>query len=86
MKNKFMIRWRVILSIFFICYVVMFFFDFIFRFNFSKYTGAEGDYTEYQCFGIASQLLADHDNSVIASFVGFSIGVPLILLVFKKIR
>lgn len=85
MINKFLLRWGVILVMFIINYAAQFFFSLMFSLTYS-FTMSMGDFTESQCVGFARKLLSDYDNSAIASLIGFSVGVPLILLAFKNIR
>lgn len=85
MTDKFLLRWVVIIFIFIIYYAAQFFFGLMFSLTYS-FTMSMGDFTESQCIGFARELLSDYDNAAIASLIGFSVGVPLILLAFKKIR
>lgn len=86
MKSKFWIRWFSISFIFIIYYFVLFCFNFIFAIDYSENMSMGGDFNSSQCVWFAQVLLADHNNTALVSSVGFLVCVPLILLVFKKIR
>ncbi|WP_368300298.1 hypothetical protein [Kluyvera sichuanensis] len=86
MKNKFCIRWGIILFICAIYLIVDLYFNFIFALDYSETASMGGGFTSSQCDWFAKQLLMDHNRVAIVSILGFLICVPLILLVFKKVR
>lgn len=89
MTNKFWIRWGSITFICIIYFAVMFFFNFISVLNFSitmEAMNMGGNITPSECGSFVDGLVADRDNTSLASFAGFLICMPLILFVFKKIR
>lgn len=86
MKNKFCIRWGIILFICVIYLIVDLYFNFIFALDYSETTSMGGGFTSSQYDWFAKQLLMDHNCVAIVSILGFLICVPLILLVFKKVR
>lgn len=86
MKNKFWIRWSVILFICAVYFVTDLYFNLIFAVDYSETMSMGGDFTSSQCVWFAKQLLMDHNCVAIVSILGFLICVPIILLAFKKIR
>ena len=86
MISKFWIRWGSIALIIIAYYLTVLYFGFIFSFNFSETLSQGGNMTSAQCIYFAKEQLYNHNNSTLASLVGFGICVPLILLIFKKVR
>ena len=86
MNKKFCIRW---ISISLICvayYVVVLYFDLVFALNFSETMSQGGEFTASQHIWFVQELSRNHSDSALASIIGFAVCVPLILLIFKKVR
>ncbi|WP_336141525.1 hypothetical protein [Erwinia sp. CGal63] len=86
MNKKFWLRW---ISITLICvahYVIVFYFDLVFALNFSETISQGGEFTPSQCIWFAKELSQNHNDSALASIMGFAVCIPLVLLIFKKVR
>ncbi|XTZ40294.1 hypothetical protein ACQYRI_10200 [Salmonella enterica] len=86
MNKKFWIRWASIALICVAYYVIVLYFDLVFVVNFSETTSQGDDFTLSQCTWLVKTLVQNHNDSAAASTVGFAVCVPLILLIFKKVR
>lgn len=77
------------MSIALICvayYVIVLYFDLVFALNFSETMSQGGEFTPSQCTWLVNELSQNHSDSTLASIIGFAVCVPLILLIFKKVR
>lgn len=86
MNNQFWIRWGCIALICIAYYVIVLYFDLVFAVNFSETVSQGWDFTPSQCTWFVKELSQNHSDSALASIVGFAVCVPLILLIFKKVR
>ncbi|AYN26396.1 hypothetical protein D8682_04915 [Buttiauxella sp. 3AFRM03] len=86
MSRKFWIRWTSIALICIAYYFIVFYFNLIFAVNFSETMSQGGNFTASQCIWFVKEQLQNHNDSASASIIGFGICVPLILLIFKKVR
>ncbi|WP_334682973.1 hypothetical protein [Klebsiella pneumoniae] len=86
MNKKFWIRW---VSIALICaayYATVLYFDLVFALNFTETISQGGECTPSQCTRFVKELAQNHSDSALASIIGFAVCVPLILLIFKKVK
>ena len=86
MNKKFWIRW---VSIALICaayYAIVLYFDLVFALNFTETMSQGGEFTPSQCTWFGKELAQNHSDSALASIIGFAVCVPLILLIFKKVK
>ncbi|EMH3786335.1 TPA: hypothetical protein UL576_004548 [Klebsiella pneumoniae] len=86
MNKKFWIRW---VSIALICaayYAIVLYFDLVFALNFTETMSQGGESTPSQCTWFVKELVQNHADSALASIIGFAVCVPLILLIFKKVK
>ncbi len=86
MNKMFWIRW---LSVVLICvsyYVIVLYFDLVFAVNFSETVIQGWDFTPSQLTSFVMELSQNQSYSALASIIGFALCVPLILLIFKKVR
>lgn len=77
------------MSIALICvayYVIVLYFDLVFALNFSETMNQGGEFTPSQYTWFVKELSKNHADSALASIIGFSVCVPLILIIFKKVR
>lgn len=86
MNRKFLARWVSILLICLSYYLIVFYFDLVLAVNFSETMSQGGGFTSSQYEWFIGELMNQHNNSALASTVGFAVCVPLILLIFKKVR
>lgn len=86
MNKKFWIRWGSIALICVAYYVIVVYFDLVFALNFSETMSQGGEFTPSQYIWFVKELSKNHSDSVLASIVSFTICVPLILLIFKKVK
>ncbi|MCL6742441.1 hypothetical protein [Kosakonia sp. R1.Fl] len=85
MNKKYWIRWASIALICTAYYVIVLYFDLVFAVNFSETLSQGWDFTPSQLTCFVMELSQNHDDSALASIVGFAICVPLIRLIFKKV-
>ena len=86
MNKKFWIRW---VSIALICaayYAIVLYFDLVFALNFTETMSQGGEFTPSQGTFFVKELAQNHSDSALASIIGFAVCVPLILLIFKKVK
>jgi hypothetical protein len=86
MNKKFWIRWGCIALICIAYYVIVLYFDLVFAVNFSETVSQGWDFTPSQLTSFVMGLSQNHSDSALASIIGFAVCVPLILLIFKKVR
>lgn len=86
MNKKLWFRWVSILLICAVYYLVVFYYDLVFAVNFSETMSQGGDLTSSQCAWLVKTLLQNHNDSALASSLGFAVCVPLIIFIFKKVR
>lgn len=86
MCYKFWIRWVSILTICTGYYLVLFYLDFIFSLNYSETISQGGDLYPSQCQWLVETLRQNHESAALASYAGFAICIPFILLIFRKVR
>ncbi|MEM6160462.1 hypothetical protein AAH446_07900 [Erwinia sp. P6884] len=86
MNKRFCIRWASIALICIAYYVIVLYFDLVFAINFSETMSQGGEFTSSQCTSFVMELSQNHNDSALSSIVGFAVCVPLILLIFKKVR
>lgn len=85
MNKKFWIRW---VSIALICaayYAIVLYFDLVFALNFTE-TMSQGENLPFSMYRFVKELAQNHSDSALASIIGFAVCVPLILLIFKKVK
>ena len=86
MNKKYWIRWTSIALICVAYYVIVLYFDLVFAVNFSETVSQGWDVTPSQLTWFVMELSQNHVDSALASLIGFAVCVPLILLIFKKVR
>ncbi|WP_373964316.1 hypothetical protein [Kosakonia sacchari] len=86
MNKKYWIRWACIALICVAYYVIVLYFDLVFAVNFSETVSQGWDFTPSQLTWFVMELSQNHVDSALASLIGFAVCVPLILLIFKKVR
>ncbi|WP_340138706.1 hypothetical protein [Enterobacter cloacae] len=86
MNKKFWIRWGCIGLICIAYYVIALYFDLVFAVNFSETVSQGWDFPPSQLTSFVMELSQNHSDSALASIIGFAVCVPLILLIFKKVR
>ena len=85
-NRNFWIRWVSILSICIAYYFIVFYFNLVLAVNYSETMSQGGGFTSSQYEWFIHELLYQHNNSALASTIGFAVCIPLILLIFKKVR
>ena len=86
MNKNFCIKWVSIALICVAYYVIVLYFDLVFAVNFSETVSQAWDFTPSQLTSFVMELSQNHSDSALASIIGFTVCVPLILLIFKKVR
>lgn len=86
MNKTFWIRWVSIALLCVTYYVIVLYFDLVFTFNFSETMSQGGEFTSSQYVWFVKTLSQNHADSALAAIVGFAVCVPLILVIFKKVR
>ncbi|HHC5198018.1 TPA: hypothetical protein ACN5P4_005962 [Klebsiella pneumoniae] len=86
MNKKFWIRWVSIVLICAAYYAIVLYFDLVFALNFTETMSQGGEFTPSQCTWFVKELAQNHSDSALASIIGFAVCVPLILLIFKKVK
>ena len=77
------------MSIALICaayYAIVLYFDLVFALNFTETMSQGGEFTPSQWTWFVKELAQNHSDSALASIIGFAVCVPLILLIFKKVK
>lgn len=85
-NRKFWIRWISILLVCIAYYFIVFYFNFVLAVNYSETMSQGGGGTSSQYKWFIHELFKQHNNSALASTIGFAVCIPLILLIFKKVR
>lgn len=67
-------------------YAIVLYFDLVFALNFSETMSQGGEFIPSQYAWFIKDLSKNHNDSALASLIGFTVYVPPILLILKKVR
>jgi hypothetical protein len=88
LNKKFWLRWAGIFLVFISYYLIQLYFDFVFSLYLSTKMNEPSDnkISSSICDAIIDGLVVNYNNARFTSYLGFMICVPLILIIYKKVR